>query len=156
MEEHHQFRGDGVRGPLDPLPPGKTRITIRLDNDVLDWFQAQTDAAGGGNYQTAMNAVLRAYMIREGPPPELPPRLESEPEPDDSDDDMKDHYDFSKGRRGPILPPPPNTTPVTIQVDDDILEWFMVRIDRAGGRLSVRLMNHVLRERMWRESGDSF
>jgi uncharacterized protein (DUF4415 family) len=31
-----------------PLAPGKTRITIRLDDDVIAWFKAQVHAAGGG------------------------------------------------------------------------------------------------------------
>jgi uncharacterized protein (DUF4415 family) len=37
------------------MPQGKTRITIRLDNDVLDWFKEQVNVAGGGNYQTLIN-----------------------------------------------------------------------------------------------------
>lgn len=36
------------RGPVRPLAPGKTRITIRLDDDVIAWFKAQVHAAGGG------------------------------------------------------------------------------------------------------------
>ena len=43
-------------------PPGKTRITIRIDDDVLDWFRAQVHEAGGGNYQTLVNSALRDYM----------------------------------------------------------------------------------------------
>jgi len=34
---------------------GKTRITIRIDDDILDWFRGQVNAAGGGNYQTIQN-----------------------------------------------------------------------------------------------------
>jgi BrnA antitoxin of type II toxin-antitoxin system len=41
-----------------PTPPGKERITIRLDSDILDYFRDQVDQAGGGNYQTTNNAVL--------------------------------------------------------------------------------------------------
>jgi hypothetical protein len=46
------------------LPPatGKTRITIRLDTDVLDWFRAEVGRAGGGNYQTLMNEALRQHV----------------------------------------------------------------------------------------------
>jgi uncharacterized protein (DUF4415 family) len=43
-------------------PPGKTRVTIRLDDDVLDWFRQQVDDAGGGNYQTLINEALRCFM----------------------------------------------------------------------------------------------
>jgi hypothetical protein len=48
-----------------PTPPGKTRITIRIDTDVLDWFREQVDAAGGGSYQTMMNQALREYAERK-------------------------------------------------------------------------------------------
>jgi hypothetical protein len=71
MSEDFEFRGGGTRGALDPLPPGKTRITIRIDEDVLEWFREKVDKAGGGNYQTLMNAVLREYMLREREPLEL-------------------------------------------------------------------------------------
>ncbi len=50
------------RGPVVPVPKGKTRITIRLDDDVLDWFRAQVEAAGGGNYQTLINDALRRVI----------------------------------------------------------------------------------------------
>lgn len=43
-------------------PPGKTRITIRIDDDILQWFRAQVHKAGGGSYQTAMNEGLRRAM----------------------------------------------------------------------------------------------
>lgn len=50
------------RGPVLPVVTGKTRITIRVDDDVLDWFRKQVDTAGGGNYQTLMNQALRRVM----------------------------------------------------------------------------------------------
>jgi uncharacterized protein (DUF4415 family) len=56
------------RGVIDPLPAGKTRITIRLDNDVLEWFRRQVGAAGGGNYQSLINAALRDWMNRSAEP----------------------------------------------------------------------------------------
>jgi uncharacterized protein (DUF4415 family) len=49
----------GKRGAVLPVPAGKQRITIRLDRDVLDYFIEQVDRAGGGNYQTVINNVLR-------------------------------------------------------------------------------------------------
>ncbi len=52
----------GKRGPVIKTPKGKTRITIRIDNDILDWFRQQVHAAGGGNYQTLINMALREYM----------------------------------------------------------------------------------------------
>jgi uncharacterized protein (DUF4415 family) len=58
----------GQRGAIDPLLPGKTRITIRLDNDVLDWFREQVETAGGGNYQTLINQVLREHIQQQREP----------------------------------------------------------------------------------------
>jgi len=63
MKKHYDF-SKGVRGAIDPLPPGKSRITIRIDDEILDWFRAKVDAAGGGNYQTLMNDALREYIRR--------------------------------------------------------------------------------------------
>lgn len=64
MKEQYDF-GAGKRGALDPLPPGKTRITIRIDDDVLEWFQNRVDEAGGGSYQTLINQALREHILRE-------------------------------------------------------------------------------------------
>lgn len=52
----------GKRGPVVPVPRGKTRITIRLDTELLDWFRSQVEAAGGGNYQTLINLALKEYV----------------------------------------------------------------------------------------------
>ena len=52
----------GKRGPVVPIPKGKTRITIRLDDDILDWFREQVERAGGGNYQSLINDALRQYL----------------------------------------------------------------------------------------------
>lgn len=67
MREEYDF-STGRRGAIDPLPPGKTRITIRLDDDVLDWFRNQVEAAGGGSYQTLINAALREYVHHKTEP----------------------------------------------------------------------------------------
>ena len=61
MKKHYDF-SKGKRGAVIPTPPGKTRITIRIDTAVLDWFRDQVDAAGGGNYQTMMNDALREHI----------------------------------------------------------------------------------------------
>ena len=63
MKKHYDF-SKGVRGAIDPLPPGKSRITIRIDDEILDWFRDKVDKAGGGNYQTMMNDALREYIRR--------------------------------------------------------------------------------------------
>jgi uncharacterized protein (DUF4415 family) len=47
------------RDPAISVPAGKPRITIRLDDDVVEWFKAQVEPVGGGNYQSLINATLR-------------------------------------------------------------------------------------------------
>lgn len=64
MKKDYDF-SSGKRGPVVPLPPGKTRITIRLDDDILEWFKKQVHAAGGGNYQTLINKALREHIQQE-------------------------------------------------------------------------------------------
>jgi uncharacterized protein (DUF4415 family) len=64
MEPSYDF-SKGKRGAIDPIPTGKTRITIRLDDDILDWFREQVTIAGGGNYQTQINEVLRQYIQQQ-------------------------------------------------------------------------------------------
>jgi len=61
MKDEYDF-SNGKRGPVIPTPPGKTRITIRLDDEVLEWFRLQVHAAGGGNYQTLINDALRQHI----------------------------------------------------------------------------------------------
>jgi uncharacterized protein (DUF4415 family) len=67
MKKEYDF-SKARRGAIDPTPVGKTRITIRLDTDVLDWFREQVNVAGGGNYQSLINAALRDYMSRKVEP----------------------------------------------------------------------------------------
>ena len=61
MRRRYDFRG-ARRGAVAAQPPGKTRITIRLDDDVLAWFKQRVDDAGGGNYQTLINQALREHI----------------------------------------------------------------------------------------------
>lgn len=67
MKEEYDF-SLARRGAIDPVPPGKTRITIRIDDDLLDWFRQQVNAMGGGNYQTLINHALREYVQRQSEP----------------------------------------------------------------------------------------
>lgn len=63
----------GKRGRIAPPEPeskGKTRITIRLDEDLIDHFLKQADASGGAiGYQTLINEALRQHV--EGKAPQL-------------------------------------------------------------------------------------
>jgi uncharacterized protein (DUF4415 family) len=67
MKKEYDF-SDGRRGSVVPIPKGKTRITIRLDDDLVEWFKDKVNEAGGGNYQTLINAALRDYVERQREP----------------------------------------------------------------------------------------
>jgi uncharacterized protein (DUF4415 family) len=70
MRKHYDF-SKAKRGPVVAVPKGKTRITIRLDDEVLAWFREQVHATGGGNYQTLINDALRSFMEERKRPLEL-------------------------------------------------------------------------------------
>ena len=61
MLEEYDF-SQSKRGPVVPVHGNKSRITIRIDTDILDWFREQVNEAGGGSYQTNINRALREYM----------------------------------------------------------------------------------------------
>jgi uncharacterized protein (DUF4415 family) len=61
MRKEYDF-SQGKRGLVASPPPGKVRITIRIDADILNWFRERVNEQGGGNYQTMMNEALRAYI----------------------------------------------------------------------------------------------
>lgn len=65
MKREYDF-SKGKRGPVIAPEPGKTRITIRLDNEVLDHFRRQVHEMGGGNYQTLINDALGEHIRRGG------------------------------------------------------------------------------------------
>ena len=62
MKKEYDFN-KGKRGPV-VKQKGKTRITIYLDDDVLEEFRTRADAAGYG-YQTMINKVLRKYLDKK-------------------------------------------------------------------------------------------
>jgi uncharacterized protein (DUF4415 family) len=70
MKNEYSFT-NGKRGAVLKPAPGKTRITIRLDEDLLQWFREQVHASGGGNYQTLINAALREYVGSKHEPLEV-------------------------------------------------------------------------------------
>lgn len=67
MRKEYDF-SKARRGPVVPLAKGKTRITIRLDDEVLAWFRECVNEAGGGSYQSLMNAALREHIRRTDEP----------------------------------------------------------------------------------------
>ncbi len=70
MKDHYDFRR-GKRGRVvaePPLEPGKVKITIRLDEDIVDRFFKMAEASGGSvGYQTLINSALREYLDGKAP-----------------------------------------------------------------------------------------
>jgi hypothetical protein len=58
MKKQNDFR-HRRRGAVVRVPAGTTRITIRIDDDILRWFKKRVPKAGGGSYQTLINDALR-------------------------------------------------------------------------------------------------
>lgn len=72
---------------IPPIDRRKTRITIRIDTKILNWFRQRVHKAGGGNYQTMINEALKSYIEGEnkktirypgGPHVELDDQYQSE------------------------------------------------------------------------------
>ena len=61
MRDEYDFSKATRRGAVLPSP-GKTRITIMLDDDVIEHFRAQAEVQGVG-YQTLINALLRKAVM---------------------------------------------------------------------------------------------
>ena len=70
MRDQYDF-SKGKRGKVVPPgsePEGKTRITIRLDQDIVDRFFRMAEESGGATgYQTLINAALREYLDGTAP-----------------------------------------------------------------------------------------
>ena len=67
MKAEYDF-STGKRGAVVGSDPGKTRITIRLDNEAVAWFKKQVEDAGGGSYQALINQALRDHIERTDEP----------------------------------------------------------------------------------------
>jgi uncharacterized protein (DUF4415 family) len=67
MRKQYDF-SKGQRGAVVREPKGKTRITIRLDDSVLEWFKREVDEAGGGNYQSLINTALLEHIAQKREP----------------------------------------------------------------------------------------
>ncbi len=65
MRKEEDDFSKGIRGPIIPPDPRKTRITIRIDTKILNWFRRKVNEAGGGNYQTMINDILKKYVEGE-------------------------------------------------------------------------------------------
>ena len=67
MKREYDFR-NAKRGGVVSVSKRKTRITIRLDEEILAWFRSQVNRAGGGSYQTLINEALRQHIQRTREP----------------------------------------------------------------------------------------
>lgn len=67
MKQEYDF-SKGKRGAMVTAPTGKTLVTIRLDDDLLNWFRDEVDRMGGGNYQSLINLALRDFVGRRREP----------------------------------------------------------------------------------------
>ena len=61
MKREYDF-SNGKRGAVVKPAAAKIRITIRLDNEVVDWFKRRVHESGGGNYQTLINTALVEHI----------------------------------------------------------------------------------------------
>ena len=67
MKKEYNF-SKGKRGAVLKTAGRKTRITIRIDDEILSWFRRHVDEAGGGSYQAAINQVLRRHIEHSAEP----------------------------------------------------------------------------------------
>ncbi len=58
---------------------------------------------------------------------------------------MKENYDFSKGKRGAVLPQSGNKVRITVRLDADIIDWFRDRAEEQGGGNYQTMINDALR-----------
>ena len=63
---------------------------------------------------------------------------------------MKRNYDFTRAKRGSVVPLPKAKTRITIRLDDVTLEWFRRQVERAGGGNYQTLINEALRQHIRR------
>ena len=61
---------------------------------------------------------------------------------------MKAKYDFSKGKRGAVLPSSGKKVRITIRLDRDIIDWFRSRVEEQGGGNYQTMLNDALRTYM--------
>lgn len=57
---------------------------------------------------------------------------------------MRDEYDFTNGKRGPVIPPPKGKTRITIFIDTGVLNEFRKRAEKAGTGYQT-MMNEALK-----------
>jgi len=61
---------------------------------------------------------------------------------------MKAKYDFSKGKRGVVLPSSEKKVRITIRLDRDIIDWFRSKVEKQGRGNYQTMLNDALRTYM--------
>ena len=64
---------------------------------------------------------------------------------------MKAKYDFSKGKRGAVLPSSGKKVRITIRLDRDIIDWFRSKVEEQGGGNYQTMLNDALRKYIERQ-----
>jgi uncharacterized protein (DUF4415 family) len=64
---------------------------------------------------------------------------------------MKANYDFSKARRGAVIPSSTKKIRITIRIDKDIIAWFKSQVENMGGGNYQSMLNNALREHIKRQ-----
>jgi hypothetical protein len=112
MRKEYDF-SKGKRGATIPPDPRKTRITIRIDTKILNWFRERVHEAGGGNYQTMINDALKSYIESDhsktirypgGAHVDLDNRYKSELSPQELVDEIKGVYNPLASLESGIVP----------------------------------------------------
>ena len=64
---------------------------------------------------------------------------------------MRAKYDFSKEKRGAVLPSSGNKVRITIRLDRDIIDWFRSKVEEQGGGSYQTMLNNALRKHIERQ-----
>jgi len=135
-----------------------TALTIRLDKDVVEWYRDQVEAAGGGNCQALRalgchwhgpirtNSCGRLYVERRRHSDYLGQAGHAPGETSLREKPMKKEYDFSNGKRGAIMSPPPGSVKVTLHLDKKLVEQVGKRLNAAGRGSYDMMINQAIRE----------
>ncbi len=64
MKDNYNF-SQGKRGLVKPIPSNQIKLTILIDEDILEWLEKQIEEAEGGDYFTLINQALRDYKEKQ-------------------------------------------------------------------------------------------
>jgi hypothetical protein len=65
---------------------------------------------------------------------------------------MRNEYDFSEGKRGPVIPLDPSQVRLTLCLDVDVIDYFKERVHKVGGGNYQILINNALHEYIEQQS----